>query len=223
MPVCLWTPVESILYDNSSGVGGTQYTSATTTTFNFTLDISSQSTGIVIYTGYFLGSSVTLTSGYPTCSVGSSSAMLVSSYSNNNLYLTTFTLLSPPTGSQTVTLNFSYNRRSVLETWGTAAISYEGVSTFGIPITADGISTLPSLSTPTSAYKLVSQAFVNNTAGSTVNALTGYNKTLRISQLGYGANANSFIAGDALGSSSLVFSVGHPSTTVWNATAIPMS
>jgi hypothetical protein len=141
---------------------------------------------------------------------GGISMSLVGSVAYSNVYSQVWALFNPPTGAQTVTYNIGVNYGIFLIACAIAeSDSYIGVASIGMPVTAVSSSSSPTLTIASSANDYVINFLATYDASSV--ALSSYSQTSRYhsgTETIPGATSGTFdfIAGDAVGASSVTFS-----------------
>lgn len=149
--------------------------------------------------------------GTPMTQLGSS----VSFHSLGQLAL--FGLLTPPGGSQTITVTTTGGAGVNIST---SSVSYLNVSSFGTPATNASGGTSLSLAMSSATGRMVSQAFAANaTSGTQGLNLSAYNATLR--RTGLISNAN-MIHGDSVGAASMNFSCVASRAANWAAIGVDL-
>lgn len=135
----------------------------------------------------------------------------------NIFYLFAFGLTSPPTGAQTIQVQFTGGT-----SWFAAAnsLSYNDVSSFGTPVTNSASGTAASISASSSVGQRV--AAVMSTSGSTTGSFSSFSQTSRWNQAGVASTNRPTIIGDAPGASTVNFTSTAPITGTWGALTVPL-
>lgn len=182
-------------------------------TLTWTDTIGASDTGItVVIDGYSASPTATV-----TCKVGSTSMTLASQLQNyyfdgsGYCALYFFTLLNPPTGSQTITAT-----PSLADAMCGNSTTYTKVTGFGIPATNTGTTTAASLSVPSGAGQLVVAGL-----GGYATAWSAFNQTSRWNEPFHSGVNLATLIGDAPGASSVSFT-GTTSATGWGAIGVPV-
>lgn len=157
-----------------------------------------------------------------TATVGSTNIPLLDSvlyYSVSSPIVSNFTiflfgLLSPPTGSQTISINVSGPVSAIISA---NSVSYKNVSSFGSPVTnTSATGTALSLSVPApGSYQIAFAAFGSDTA------LSSFNQTNR-SNTSY-SNIADLGLSDAPGGSTVNFSCTQSSSDPWAAIGLAIN
>lgn len=136
----------------------------------------------------------------------------------NAWQLVLFGLISPPTGSQTITVTCSAGTNDV----AVNSVSYFDVSSFGTVVGTSGTGTSPSHTVTSAANKRIFQMFGNS--GTTAGAFSAYNQTSRYNKAAVSSVNGPTLIGDAPGAASVVFSATTASTpNGWGSIAVPMN
>jgi hypothetical protein len=154
-----------------------------------------------------------------TATVGTTSMTLLGNYTpdSGTMYLLIFGLLSPPTGTQTITFTSATGTPYV----NLNSVAYAGVLSFGTAVNASGSGTAASQTvSSTTSNQLIFQMFTDD-QGSASGAPTGYNQTARWS--GDGSVAQPTVIGDAPGGGNITFSATMPLSATWGGLAIPLN
>lgn len=181
----------------SKGTTGTNGTSGSSASWSETIATTAKCTIATV------GSSFGTTGVTATAKVGATSMTLLGSFGplttgSDNLYIWTFGLLSPPTGSQTIAVTFS----TASDSYGADSMSYSGVTGFGTAVTGSGTGGTATTTVTTSA---TGQRIVNTFTNVSSGSFSAYNQTSRYSLAG-SVLAYPVIAGDAAGAGSVTFS-----------------
>lgn len=201
------TAVSPVTY-TATGAGGSG-TGSSGATMSWSHTISGNA--LIVAVSLESGSTTTTA----TAKVGTTSMTLLGSapnFNNSGYYarVVLFGLLSPPTGSQTITVTTS-GGANYLEG---NSVSYTNVTSFGSVVTGSGTSSAPALSVSSAANQMVVESFTTWSTNP-----SSYTQTSR-----YSLNINSpyrpFLIGDAPGASTVSFSAA--SSDYWSAIAVPL-
>lgn len=179
---------------DATGVGS--HTTTAGTVFTWSHILAASASAILIEFNVFDLNSYTVSS----VKVGTTSATLLGSKANGTITGYLYELLSPPTGTQTITVTLSASNYLTGN-----SDSYNGVSSFGTVATNSGSSTAASVSVSSAVGQIaVAVIFAGGTS-----ALTAFNQTSRWNA---GDNFGGYgVFGDAAGASTVSFSATTPS------------
>lgn len=143
------------------------------------------------------------------------SPLLMSTASGLWFWLCMWGLITPPTGSQTV---------SVVASGGTDflaanSVSYYNVSGFATPTTATGTGTSMAVTDPSSSHSqrvVCAFAAVDTSTGN----ISAFNKTSRSNIALVSGTADPLVIGDAAGASTVAFSATAPANSGWGGAAV---
>lgn len=163
-----------------------------------------------------------------SASIGGTSASLVTTITAGvsggvTLYLSCFSLLKPPTGSQTV--SFTTTAGATSRFIDIDAVYYADVAGVGTPVSLQNQSGQPSISiSPTGGANYMYANAFSYLAAAGGNTFSGYNQTQRYLVATVAGTNYPLLAGDAHGkNSSLTFSATRSDTTNgWGGIIVPL-
>lgn len=182
------------------------------------------SAGSILVMGSVVSTSTPITSisatvgSTPMTALSGSPFLFFSSSGTRYDYIYAFKLSSPPTGSQTITVNFAGGSPF---TATANSISYTDTSGFGAPITNSGSGTALSISDSSSIGQRVAVLFSTDATGTGL-AIASFNKTSRWSQTYVASSNRPTLLGDAAGPGALNFAGTCATSGAWGAMAIPV-
>lgn len=204
--------ISPVSYDSTGAGAGVSGTTAATLSWAHTI------TGNAVVVALTMQSNLSTTTA--TAKVGTTSMTKLGNsaqFTNGSGYFVSvvlFGLLSPPTGSQTVSVTMNSGTNYCVAN----SVSYKNVSSFGSVVSNTGASSVPALSVPSGTGQMVTEAFTTWSTNP-----SGYTQTSRYSQNvnAFGGASRGFLIGDAPGASTVNFSAA--SSDQWAAIAVPMN
>jgi hypothetical protein len=127
-----------------------------------------------------------------------------------------FGLLNPSAGSKSVTFSITGGGTTYK---AVNAVSYNGVGSFGTPVSTTGSGTSLSHSVTSSSARLVAQSFMTDTVGVTIDS---YSQTSRANYPGVNGISLAFMFGDGPGASSTSFTGTVGSSSPWGSLAVEL-
>lgn len=200
--------------------GNSSTTTSAPATYSDTVPSGSNVCGLIWVTG--LSTSTTLPTA--SASIGAASATQVAGIkvgaTTYSQYLYCFSVLGPPSGTQTV----SFTMANVQFFPAICTVYYSGVTSVGTATTLGSqTSASPSMSVSSSSGNLYGNAFayIGSAAG---NTFSGYNQTQRRVLAETSSPNEPLMAGDAAGNGgTLTFSTNRSSTTnTWGGIVVPL-
>jgi hypothetical protein len=211
---------------DSSGSNSEFVTLSTSGSMSWTHNVSPTATNTVALVGVLWSGPITITGTFSVSFGGSAMTQIGTAATWTPSTMALYSLASPPSGSNTVTVSYSGMTSSIWPTtFGGVSASYWGVQAIGAPVTASGGTTTNNGVTVAStlpAWKVVS--IHGNSDGWDVRGLGTYTGTQRASTtqqiLGLGGY---LMVGDVPGNSSVTPTVNQQSTARWGAIGVNLT
>jgi hypothetical protein len=203
-----------VLYDN---VGAGVSSSSSSSSKSWSATIATGASAVLVLGSVSTSTALTSVSG----TVGSSAMTPISGspfvYSGSQFNLFALGLTSPPTGTQTITVNFAGGGA-----WLAAAdsLSYFDVSGFGAMTTNTGTGTALSVTESSASTQRV--ASVMATTASSSASFGSFNQTSRFNVGVVPSGSRATLIGDAAGASTVSFSATASVSGSWGAAAVPL-